>query len=354
MLQNKERLIGLDIIRGLAAFFIMLYHFNVWESGKNEFQSYLYLIGRHGVSTFYVLSGFTLHYVYCTKFYRLSDSFNYFKKRIFRIYPLLLASQAITLLGFLIIEGNIEYDLYTFLLNISGLFGIFDIELAYAVGSWSIGNEIFFYIIFPFCIIYFFKKKQNIYRYLLLLSAITVFYYFSFFKLNLTENLSLQWKVYANSINQTPLFIFGMFLSYFYLNKPLVLKPLIKLVLITILLCLIFIPELPNNSVGIVHGYWRTYFTICICLLVFFSVIKTSGSNRTLLKILNPLIFLGEISYSVYLLHPIVYNSDKLLSISNSFTKEYTILIYSILTISISSISYLYFEKKFVALAKKL
>jgi len=354
MHRNNERLIGLDIIRGLAAFFIMLYHFTVWESGRNDFTSYLYLIGRHGVSTFYVLSGFTLFYIYHNKFSTLSDSWKYLVKRVFRIYPLLLASQAITLLGFLILEGKIVLDLTAFFLNVSGLYGIFDIQSAYSVGSWSIGNEIFFYIIFPFCVIYFFHQKKKYFKYLLFFISLIIFYYFSFIKLDLALSLTDQWKIYANSVNQSPLFILGMFLSYVYLNIQLTLKPLFKFILISSILALIFFPELPDNSVAIVHGYWRTYFTICISLLIYCSVLKTTESNAWLMKMFRPFIFLGEISYSVYLLHPIVYNSEKILSISSLFSKPLKILIYVSLTILISSISYHHFEKKFIAIAKNI
>ena len=68
----------------------------------------------------------------------------------------------------------------------------------------------------------------------------------------------------------------------------------------------------------------------------------------------NPLILLGEASYSVYLLHPLVYSvidivNNKYIHL-NSF---YVIFISIVLTLILSYISYNYFELYFIRLNKK-
>src|SRR5262245_60491552 len=87
---DQHRLYNLDYLRGLAAFGIMLYHYLTWTLGIFPADTIVGRVGIYGVSTFYVLSGLTLYYVYYGKMKpSAQDTAAFFKKRIFRIFPLL-------------------------------------------------------------------------------------------------------------------------------------------------------------------------------------------------------------------------------------------------------------------------
>src|SRR4051812_42709272 len=88
--QAQPRLPGLDYLRGLAAFGIMTYHYSSWTFGEQVASSFLGRVGIYGVAIFYILSGQTLSYIYSSKLQLVSvDLLTFFKKRFFRIFPLL-------------------------------------------------------------------------------------------------------------------------------------------------------------------------------------------------------------------------------------------------------------------------
>lgn len=88
--QNIPALTG---IRGLAAVLVMLLH--IPYSGIFGIESKPIIIrkGGLGVELFFILSGFILMHVYATKFSSLSTApiVNFYKSRVLRIYPLHLA-----------------------------------------------------------------------------------------------------------------------------------------------------------------------------------------------------------------------------------------------------------------------
>ena len=85
-----KRLSNIDYLRGLAALGIMVYHYLSWTLGLFTADSIMGRIGIYGVSIFYILSGLTLHYVYYEQMIpSKKDVLNFFKKRFFRIFPLL-------------------------------------------------------------------------------------------------------------------------------------------------------------------------------------------------------------------------------------------------------------------------
>ena len=85
-----KRLFNLDYLRGLAAFGIMLYHYTLWTKGLQSSADFLGRVGVYGVAIFYILSGLTLSYVYSDRLkFTAADLWDFAKKRIFRILPLL-------------------------------------------------------------------------------------------------------------------------------------------------------------------------------------------------------------------------------------------------------------------------
>jgi len=295
---NKNRLHTLDYLRGLAAFSIMFYHFSTWTFGVYSSNNLLGRIGLYGVSIFYVLSGLTLFLVYFNK----NDSFIYFAKkffirRAFRILPLLWLTILLTIL---IMPSPI--DRFIFFLNVSGLFGIVDCNISIARGGWSIGNEIAFYIFFAFFILT--SKNFKIGFYILSFLIFFVFIWFAFYYINDNSTIEAEWSKYINPLNQVMLFLSGYLIGFF-LSRKRVSRKVNLIILFSAILVFCLLP-VRGERIVLITDHNRLIFSL-LCILLCFSVYKID--NKFPRFIHRPLSTLGEMSYSVYLLHPVFWAS---------------------------------------------
>lgn len=338
-----NRLFNLDYLRGLAAFGIMIFHYLNWTFDKFTADTFLGRVGIYGVSIFYVLSGLTLYYVYYNKMRPTQEEiFAFFKKRIFRIFPLLWL---VTIIAILISTKKIDF--LNLFLNLSGLFGFVKWDSSFTIGDWSIGNELVFYVFFPFFIL--FAKLYK--RWLLALIAITfsLYIYFAFVKLNPELTLIAQWKNYVNPLNQVFLFL-GGFLTGFLFNKTKINNATLVALFAVGLGVFIFVPA-HGNPINLITGVNRLIFTFC-CFIICFCFYKMTFKFPAFIH--KPLTLLGEISYSVYLLHPPIHNLVGIFRNHFIHFPESVRLLSSIcLTLIASYFTYKYIEKYFINLAKK-
>lgn len=345
---DQIRLYSLDYLRGLAAFGIMIYHYLTWTLGKFTADSVMGRLGVYGVSIFYVLSGLTLYYVYYNKMQpNLQDTLAFLKKRIFRIFPLLWL---VTILAILLSKTTPDFT--TLFLNLSGFFGFVKWDKTFSAGVWSIGNELVFYVFFPFFIL--FMKKFKPLMILLALIITGLYLYFAFIKLNPDLTLSEQWKNYTNPLNQVFLFL-GGFLIGFFLHNIRINKSAVVTLLLLGLALFAFYPA-NGNTINIVTGINRLVFTAS-CFLICIGFYKLTFQFPKFIH--NPLTVLGEASYSVYLLHPIVYTLSGMVSVFFSkhifHIPESARLILSVVsTLIFSYFVYQYFEKYFMRLGRTI
>lgn len=337
-----NRLFNLDYLRGLTALGIMIYHYLSWTLGNFSADTFLGKIGVYGVSIFYILSGLTLYHVYSTKFNAAKDILPFVKKRFFRIFPLLWLVTIIAIA--LSQKGILPIDIF---LNLSGLFGFVKWEFSFAAGAWSIGNELVFYTIFPILILA--AKRSEILFYAMSGVIAFIFIYFSFFKFDTGIPLNDQWKDYTNPLNQAFLFVSGFWIGYLFKTK--VLQKNLGLVLLFSGLLLFTFYPVQGDKVNLVTGYNRFAF-ILASLLICFSLYKIDLKLPQLIH--KPLSLLGEASYSVYLLHPILYDIVGLLNKQFLHQSEtIRLALASGLTLVFSYLVYTYFEKYFMNLGKK-
>lgn len=343
-----KRLASLDYLRGLAAFGIMIYHYLSWTLGRFSADTFLGRLGVYGVSIFYVLSGLTLYYVYFNKMQpNLSEVVDFFKKRVLRIFPLLW----LVTFAAIAIQGSMP-NLGDLALNLTGLFGFVKWDTYYSTGIWSIGNELVFYVFFPFFVL--FSKSSKWLMTILSAVIFGLFVYFAFFKLDVNTALSDQWRDYINPLNQVFLFLGGYLMGLF-LDKVKVHKVLVYTSLIVGVVIFMFYP-VHGDTIHLVTGVNRLIFTLC-CLLISFSFFKMDVSLPNFVH--KPLTILGEASYSVYLLHPVVYKLTGLLFVASAenlfHTPESVRLVTSvILTLVGGYFVYQYFEKYFMRLGRKV
>ncbi|HEX6225602.1 MAG TPA: acyltransferase [Chryseolinea sp.] len=341
-----NRLYALDYLRGLAASSIMIFHYVSWNLGELDSGSVLGRMGIYGVSVFYVLSGLTLYLVYFNRMHPTAWELGDFViKRIARIYPLLWLC---TLL--VIVLNRDPIDLWILVLNFSGLFGFIDWDAGLATGIWSIGNELVFYSFFPLFV--FLIKNSRLLFSALVAVITTVYLLFAFRWLSPGLPLSQQWSTYINPLNQVLLFMTGFLIGYF---NGIVKNTGVNIAILVISFAiLIFLPA-SGNPITLVTGTNRLLFTLFgVGTCVSFYNLNFHFKNWVG-KFLS---LLGETSYSIYLIHPIVwticFSVFKRLNVYLEIHIIFQITFAMGVTLAASYLSYEYFEKLFIRKGKSL
>ena len=289
----SKRLYNLDYLRGLAALGIMTVHLSTLADGPLSTQSFPGRYGVYGVSVFYILSGLTLFFVYFDRIQlNRYDLGNFFLRRFVKIFPLFWLVTFLTMFVRDIVPSDTRL-----IYNLTGLFAVTDRHGYIAPGAWSIGNELIFYLVFPVVVIL--AKKSKLTFYLLSAATLLVYLYFAFYKQNPSVSYLDQWLNYINPLNQLFLFLAGFLMGYFFHKKsiPPIVSPLCLAAGVALLF---FYPR----AINIVAGIPRIVFTAA-ALLICFAFYKTSFRLKGFPD--RVLATLGEISYPVYLIAPLVW-----------------------------------------------
>lgn len=338
------RVDSLDYLRGLAAFGIMVYHMVLFNFGEVDSSSVLAKIKIFGVAIFYILSGLTLYIVNINRlFFNKRDLSDFYIKRFFRIIPLLWLVTFLTIA----IEYSFDLPLKKILLNFSVIPGIIRPGSFLANGAWSIGNELFFYILFPFLI--FLTRWNRISIFVIASLSFIAFLYFTFFILNPNETLGRQWYAYVNPFNQVLFFVLGICIGSLAASTTKYSK-VSFLWLFIFFVGILFYP-VTGEPIVIVSGYVRiilSFGTFIVCFLFYKS--NFSFFPHWLTAVFR---FLGEISYSLYLLHPIVLICLLYIAKKVGIDSVWTVIVATmILSIVVSYLSYIFFEKFFIEMGR--
>lgn len=336
---NKVRINSLDYLRGLMAFGIMIYHFFSWTFHPYKSETFLGVIGTYGVPVFYILSGLTLYFVYQASL-STKTILPFYIKRAFRILPLLWVSIALNI--FLL---NKSYDTQTILLNITGLFGFLDHDNYITTGAWSIGNELVFYAFFPLLVLL--PKWKPYLLEVFFGISVLLGLYFGFYVLDSTASFVPQWPDYINPFNQLFFFVGGIVLG-----KYAGTQKNNKKALILFSLCALFVAFYPveGETIRILSGYNRILYSLIAFTLTYAFLLLD-------IKDIKPVDFvlakLGHISYSVYLIHAIVF-WYLAMQMDRKEAPAVFLTIGIVATLIISLLVYEFYEKKAVTIGKKV
>jgi len=315
-------------LRAFSVLSVFLFHTNI------PFFSNGYL----GVDIFFVISGFVITGKIFEEYKATNkiNFINFYKKRVKRIIPNLFFIVCVTYVFYLSF-GPPDLSLFKetvfSLLGISNLYhlnyqkdyfnNIFDDPIGH---TWSLGVEQQFYIIYPFILstILFYKNKNYLIIFLFLISIIST----SFFLINYKSNPILSF--YFSPLRLWEFLIGAIFfLSQNNIKKSLVLSQL----------CFLLIVMLIFTQSFIINSYFKNI------LVVFFSGLLISSYKKNIFFENKFIIYFGNISYSFYLWHlPVLFFSD--LYLNNFF--QVNILFSFTLTLLLSSLSFVYIEKKFI------
>lgn len=360
-----KRIFGLDLLRVLSIAMVLCSHTSlIYPPSSSLLSKAVDLCGFFGVELFFVMSGFLIGGIIFRQFIRKDYGFStmavFLYRRLMRILPnyylIVLVNMAIWLgLGYSLAQ---TWKYFFFFQNFASPL------LPFFPESWSLPIKEFGYLI-AVILLYFssliFKKISRKTIFMGVIVSMMVFFfsckiYYNFHTQNTTM---LQWDVSLRSvvIYRIDTVLLGVLCGFLSLEYPIFWKQqqykfaVVGLLLIGLLLfCLGYLRLkiidfpwfwnvlcLPMNALGLV------------CFLPFFSQWKTVPARYT-----QPVVFLSEISYAIYLVH---YSIVLFLMKHFIDTSAFTILqlhlftmAYLAITLFLSILMYFYFEKPMMKL----
>lgn len=305
----------LTSLRGIAALIVVVHHFAYYtlpQTGKFlSSYSNFFKNGYLCVDFFFILSGFIMAYVYANDFYGQVDKCDYWKylrARFARIYPLHLFT-LLVLVGLevvkIIMGGSNsfmgKFNLTALAANIF-LLQAFDLSCPplfwcgtyWNEPAWSISVEFVVYTLFPF-ILYFvlrFKPQSDLFFYVCTLLAL--FLLIKFTRGNLDSIIGLPSIARCSLESILGIITYKVYQRINYQNRVIP----IAITAITMLWILGVMHSWTDNYRGI-----HDWLILPACSLLILAV--SNQSHRASAKILNSrfLIYLGTISYSIYMVH---------------------------------------------------
>lgn len=296
MSSSVKRIYSIDVLRGLMATSVMVYHYSSWLFGGLDASNIWSRFGIYAVTIFYFISGFSLMFVYWHK--KEFDFKLYMRKRFFRLAPLFYFV-SILFLSYSVFKTG-ELDFSKLLLNFTFLFSVIEPSAYYSTGAWSIGNEMFFYTVLA--LILYTKSRFKSY---VLISFISLVFFivYRYIYLQVDTSLSSQWYIYINPLNHLFTFLIGCGTYFLYHNYSHFFKfNSFKLILLLVS-SLFFFANFSGDRINLVVGIEALLLLFSsYCLFLLFISLNDFRLFSTRLAV-----YLGDISYSIYLVHPLCW-----------------------------------------------
>ena len=281
---------NIEFLRGVAVIFVFLFHFDT-----KIFNAFFV-----GVDIFFVISGYVItKSIFSKKDFNI---FNYFLKRIKRIYPNLIFVLLVFFLIYNFLYKNYTNDysinffstIFSFL-GLSNIYYSLDPKLFYfnekirwLIHTWSLSVEIQYYFIYgvlSFLSIYFYKKKfLNIkfFQIIFILLFLISFFLFIFTEIKFISD-------YYSLVGRLWQFMLGSLL-FFYKKKKNKLNFFYVFIIFTTILILF-------NILSINYELIICFSSFTIFLIIFIS------KELKLNNFSGVFSYFGKISYSFYLWH---------------------------------------------------
>lgn len=320
-MKSEDRLLELDALRGLAALSVVIFHYTTRYNelyGSNHNLSFELAYGHYGVQLFFIISGFVIFMTV----QNVTSLKKFVLKRAFRLYPTYIMGVIIT---FVIVKlfglPGREVSNFDALVNLTmfqSFLGVPHVDGAY----WSLQIELIFYFIIGGLIFCGFIEKYITFSYMWLISSLMI----KSAALK-TDNTVLKVLDHLLIVNYSHLFILGIVFYSLHqsLNKN--LNHYI-IILVCIFYEVIFFSGVSN------------IFTLS-CILAFLLLIN----NKLKFLRFKPLLYLGTISYSLYIIHQnIGYVILNFLN-AKSIDSELVLIVPLIITIILATLITYYIEK---------
>ena len=308
----------IDGLRTIAILPVILYHL------APNLIPYGYL----GVDIFFVISGFLISTIISDKI--KSNSFSileFYERRVKRIAPLYFLIIIISVpLAYLILYPHqltdFSQSIVASLSFLSNFFFYYEIDyfnpfINYSplIHTWSLSVEEQFYLLLPLCLIVFQKLRNNVKVIIFLFFSILSFFYC----IQLSEsNISLG---FYSSISRAWELLAGVVLSLVNISFFKNFKE--RYIRVISLLCLIFLVSIFFGIIKFKHPGFLTIIPVLLTVLI----IQLSSENNFLKKLLSfkPMVHIGLLSYSLYMIHQPVFSFYKVYKLNNGLDSSLNI-----------------------------
>lgn len=311
--EAQQLLPSLTPLRGIAAIWVVLYHYSVLFFPNMQPERYTALLnkGYLAVDLFFLLSGFVMTHVYHTTFawkVSLRNYWTFMSARIARLYPLHLVILFLFVAMILIVRMTElatgkpvtagiplsgERSLIGLLANLLMLQGLHASTLSWNYPAWSISLEFMAYLVFPFVLMTLWRasaKSQG-------LLAAGLFAVLAWLAWRTGDDFN-QWDGPTTLLRCLPEFLLGALLYRAYLSpasSALFSGDLAAAALLAALLATL-------------HAKGPDLWVVVLFAALLMAVVSNRSRIGAWLNS-SPLVWLGEISYALYLIHGLVENT---------------------------------------------
>lgn len=350
----KSRVFGLDLMRALAMFSVIIAH-----SGYDK------LFGlRHGViavESFFVMSGFLIGEMLIRDFrngFNFTDLKYFWIKRWFRTLPLYYC---VLILKFIFIDHSVSYHVVNYFLFLqNNFYGINFLPV-----SWTLVLEEWFYIIMPLLFFVFFKNGIRAQKFFLFV-VLFVF---------LSNVLRLGWVLYTNRpygaiIGNFPFrldsFLIGVGLAAVKLFSAEIYEKMSKawffIIALTGFAVLLYFfrmdegGNLKEDHLLWIRTIWFSLISISIALLLPFLNANAAILWLARFKVLNFVItWISFLSYGIYLVHLDIFRLvDRFIPALNNYHPAVGIGVKVTIVIGFSFLLYKFVHEPFIKLRTKI
>lgn len=335
----KQRIEYLDSARGMASLSVLIFHSvlafgstDMYMGGINFFFEKYFDLGKIAVIVFFLISGFVIPFSIKGED-KLKAIKGFIISRFFRLYPVYWLS---VLMGYFIIgnvsslEFIVNFTMLQQFLGFKNIIGLY----------WTLQIEMIFYflVVLVFILNWLGNIKKEFILSLVFLFLALVMAYFRF-------ELDIKLPV------AIPLSLSLMFFGAYYRTLALFDNP--KAEKLTKIYCLLYFILIPiicvlgyNKEMGFNESWYKYTITYFSGITLFFLIGKYRPSNFYTE-------YLGKISYSLYLFHPIIIYILQKIDFEIPLNGYLKLIITLIITILFSHYSYAFIENPSINYGKK-
>jgi len=307
---NKQ---GIYAVRGIAAFLVLFLHItsnlvpqSTWVDKSGiiaDLFPWLFR-GEVGVGVFIFLSGFLLTLNIPQTGYQWGQ---FYLRRFSRIYPVYLVVLIISISSSRYWDFNGFINAILLLPNLPGTLW----PAPWLSTAWSLGVEWTLYLVFPLILISIRSRTRNLF----LLVTLTLF----MILFGHTFGTDFHTLVYGSILGRAIEFMLGMFMAL-HIQKLRGLQPtkLLLLVFVSFSIFHSWCAWYLNAGGSISESYLRLFQPFAESLFAFTLIMIFQGKLITITRhLFTPLVFMGVVSYPLYLTHLIVLDGIKRYATAN-------------------------------------
>lgn len=289
----RRQIEALTSTRGIAALLVVVFHYGCTVAPFNFFEHF-FRSGNLAVGYFFVLSGFVLYWAYRDRIFTYGD---FIRRRFARIAPAYYFALLLAIsipLHHLLVQGTVLPERFgqQVLLNAAFIQSFFPGNaLSINSPAWSLSIEVFFYCLFPVLLLL--SKRwirPFIWFVVLFFIASQAIHFLLIEKFHPVFPSAIHEFIFYYPLFHLNEFMVGMVGAYL-LSK--VKARSIRMSSLALFICVILLVNYMPNAISLHNGLLAPVYTLLIMAL---------AMEQPFMLRAKPLVFLGEISYGIYIL----------------------------------------------------